>query len=148
AGIALYGASPFTGRLGTHFDLKPVMTLNSELIAIQTCQAGDCVGYGGTWVCPEMMNVGVVAVGYGDGYPFHAPQGTPVLLNGDLVPLIGRVSMDMLTIDLRQQPRAKIGDSVVVWGNGLPVETVAAHAKTIPYELLCAVSRRVHRRFK
>ena len=142
-GIMLYGASPLNGRMGADDDLKPVMTLSAELIAVNQLQAGDPVGYGGTWSCPEAMPVGVVSIGYGDGYPRHAPNGTPVLVNGRLVPLIGRVSMDMITVDLRGQPQARVGDPVTLWGAGLPVERVAKAAGTISYELFCGITQRV-----
>lgn len=142
-GIMLYGASPFLNRLAADAGLKPVMTLRSELIAVNHHRKGARVGYGGHWTCPENMPVGVVAIGYGDGYPRHAVSGTPVLVNAQRVPLIGRVSMDMLTVDLRSQLDARLGDPVVLWGSGLPVETVANSAGTIAYELLCGVTRRV-----
>ena len=142
-GIMLYGVSPLLGNHGAAHDLRPVMTLRSELIATRWIAAGEAVGYGATWRCPEAMPVGVVAVGYGDGYPRHARNGTPVLLNGHEVPLIGRVSMDMITVDLRSQPEARIGDPVVLWGRGLPIERVAEAADTIAYELLCGITRRV-----
>lgn len=142
-GIMLYGVSPFVGGRAVEHDLKPVMTLSSELIAVNMLQKGDAVGYGGTWTCPEAMPVGVVAVGYGDGYPRHAINGTPVLVNGRRVPMIGRVSMDMICVDLRSQPEAHIGDPVVLWGEGLPVEEIAEAAGTIAYELLCGVTQRV-----
>ena len=141
-GIMLYGASPFVTGGGESWQLQPVMTLRSTLIAVNRRQRGDPIGYGGSWRCPEEMPVGVVAIGYGDGYPRHAQPGTPVLVNGKTVPLIGRVSMDMITVDLRSQPQAGIGDAVVLWGEGLPVETVAEHAGTIAYELLCGVTRK------
>ena len=140
-GIMLYGVSPFVTGSGESCQLQPVMTLCSTLIAVNRYKRGDPVGYGGDWSCPEDMPVGVVAIGYGDGYPRHAEPGTPVLLNGKMVPLIGRVSMDMITVDLRSQPQAGIGDPVVLWGRGLPVETIAGQAGTIAYELLCGVSR-------
>jgi alanine racemase len=142
-GIMLYGASPSCRDTGGEQDLKPVMTLNSELIAVNRFKQGDAVGYGGIWVCPEDMAVGVVAFGYGDGYPRHAREGTPVLVNGRRVPLIGRVSMDMLCVDLRTQPQAACGDPVVLWGEGLPVEEVADCAASISYELLCGITSRV-----
>lgn len=142
-GIMLYGVSPLLGARAQEHGLLPVMTLRSELIAVKQVAAGEYIGYGASWQCPEEMPVGVVAVGYGDGYPRHAPSGTPVLLNGREVPLIGRVSMDMLCVDLRSQPQAQIGDPVVLWGEGLPVERIAEHAETIAYELLCGVTRRV-----
>lgn len=142
-GIMLYGVSPFINGRGEQEKLLPVMTLESEIIAVNRLKKGDAVGYGGTWVCPEAMPVGVVAVGYGDGYPRHAPSGTPVLVNGRRVPLIGRVSMDMITVDLREQTETTIGDPVVLWGDGLPVEEIAEAAGTISYELLCSVTQRV-----
>jgi alanine racemase len=142
-GIMLYGASPFSDTHAADHDLRPVMTLKSRLIAIQTLKAGTAVGYGGHWQCPEDMRIGVVAIGYGDGYPRAAGNGTPVLLNGKRVSLIGRVSMDMIMIDLRGQDAAAIGDEVILWGEGLPVEEIAASAGTIAYELLCSVTHRV-----
>lgn len=142
-GLMLYGVSPMSDGDATDEGLIPVMTLQSRLIAIKGLRAGDPVGYGATWHCPEDMPVGVVAAGYGDGYPRHAPSGTPVLVNGRRVPLIGRASMDMLIVDLRTQPGAMVGDPVVLWGAGLPVEEIARHADTIPYELLCGVHKRL-----
>ena len=144
-GIMLYGVAPVIGTSAAELDLKPVMTFVSELIAINPRRKGETIGYGGDWVCPEDMPVGVVAVGYGDGYPRHAPPGTPVLVNGTRVPIVGRVSMDMVTVDLRQLPEAKVGDPVVLWGAGLPVEEIALLSGTIGYELLCCVTARVPR---
>jgi alanine racemase len=144
-GIMLYGASPLVNKDAMALDIKPVMTLESALIAVQPRKKGDAIGYGGDWRCPEDMPVGVVAIGYGDGYPRHAPPGTPVLVNGRRVPTVGRVSMDMITLDLRSQPRTKIGDPVVLWGQGLPVEQVAESAGTLSYELLCHVTERIPR---
>lgn len=144
-GIMLYGVSPFVGRVGAQEGLEPVMTLRTELIAVNRVRHSQAVGYGGTFVCPEDMPVGVVAAGYGDGYPRHARTGTPVLVNGKRVPLIGRVSMDMLTVDLRTQPEARVGDPVVLWGDELPVEEVAECADTIAYTLLCGITPRVAR---
>jgi len=144
-GIMLYGVSPVTGTSAAELDLKPVMTLVSELIAINPRRKGEAIGYGGDWICPEDMPVGVVAIGYGDGYPRHAPPGTPVLVNGTRVPIVGRVSMDMVTVDLRSLPDAKVGDPVVLWGAGLPVEEIASLSGTIGYELLCCVTARVPR---
>jgi len=144
-GIMLYGVSPMIGLSARELDLRPVMTLSSELIAVNTRQKGDAIGYGGDWACPEDMPVGVVAIGYGDGYPRHAPPGTPVLIHGARVPIIGRVSMDMVTVDLRDLPDAKVGDPVVLWGNGLPVEEIAERCGTIAYEMLCRVTARVPR---
>ena len=142
-GIMLYGASPLLGGSGERHELKPVMTLSSRLIAVNQCRRGDRIGYGGSWCCPEEMPVGVVAIGYADGYPRHAPAGTPLLVNGSRVPLVGRVSMDMVTVDLRGQPQARVGDPVVLWGRGLPAEEIAEAAGTISYELFCGVTQRV-----
>ena len=142
-GIMLYGASPLAGRPAAALDLRPVMTLSTRLIAVTARRKGDAVGYGGDWVCPEDMSVGVAAIGYGDGYPRHAGNGMPVMLNGRRAALVGRVSMDMISIDLRGQPEANVGDEVILWGEDLPVEEVAAAAGTLSYELLCGVSSRV-----
>ncbi|MGD2137948.1 MAG: alanine racemase, partial [Gammaproteobacteria bacterium] len=143
-GIMLYGGSPLSGRSAAELDLQPAMTLSTRLIAIRTHRRGDAIGYGGGWVCPADMPVGVAAIGYGDGYPRHAPNDMPVLVNGERAPLAGRVSMDMICIDLRAHPGARVGDEVILWGRGLPVDEVAARAGTISYELLCRVGRRVH----
>jgi alanine racemase len=141
----LYGISPFLNRLGRDDDLQPVMELQSILISIKHQRSGDAIGYGNTWHCPETMPVGMVAIGYADGYPRQAPTGTPVLVNGQRVPLIGRVSMDMLAVDLRNHPQAQIGDTVTLWGKALPVEEIASRAGTIAYQLLCNVNPRVRR---
>ena len=124
------------------------MTLQSRLIAVNEHRRGEAVGYGGDWVCPETMNIGVAAIGYGDGYPRHLPSGTPVRVNGRAAALAGRVSMDMVTIDLRATPEAAVGDPVTLWGHGLPVDDIAARAGTIAYELLCGISARVPRRYR
>lgn len=142
-GIMLYGVSPMLGQQGREHDLKPVMTLRSRLIAVNYLKKGDRVGYGGSWECPEDMPVGVIAMGYGDGYPRHAREGTPVLVRDQLVPLIGRVSMDMITVDLRRIVQPRVGDAVTLWGEGLPVELIADASATIGYELLCGVTPRV-----
>jgi len=142
-GLMLYGVSPFADQTGTAHGLRPAMSLQSRLMAVNRFTQGERVGYGGEWRCPEDMTVGVVAIGYGDGYPRHARTGTPVLVNGRRVPLIGRVSMDMICVDLRSQPQAQIGDPALLWGGELPVEEVAQYAGTIPYELLCRVTSRV-----
>jgi alanine racemase len=144
-GIMLYGISPFVGGRGEADGLRPVMTFESRLIAVNRLRKGDAIGYGGTWTCPEDMPVGVVAVGYGDGYPRHAPAGTPLLVEGTRVPLIGRVSMDLVTVDLRPRPGAVPGAGVVLWGRGLPVEEVAEHVGSIGYELVTRVAPRVAR---
>ena len=119
------------------------MTLTGRLMSVKTLRKDERVGYGGMWICPEDMPVGIVGVGYGDGYPRHAKNGTPTLVHGKWCPLVGCVSMDMITIDLRVCPEAQVGDTVVLWGEGLPIEKVAACAETIPYELLCRVTQRV-----
>ncbi len=142
-GIMLYGASPLLDTPATELALRPVMTLETALIAVNTHHKGARVGYGGDWVCPETMPVGVAAIGYGDGYPRHAPTGMPVLVNGRRTQLIGRVSMDMICVDLRGHPDAAVGDPVTLWGEGLPVDEVAAGAGTIAYELLCRINSRV-----
>ncbi len=141
-GLMLYGISPFAQRCAKEFGLRPVMTLKSQLIAVRRLAAGETVGYGKTWTCPEAMSIGVVAIGYGDGYPRHCQSGTPVLVKGRRAQLIGRPSMDMLTVDLRSIADAQVGDEVILWGEGLPAEEIAPHADTIPYELLCNVGRR------
>ena len=142
-GIMLYGSSPFSESTAEAQDLQPVMTFATRLIAVNHYNKGDAIGYGGDWVCPADMPVGVAAIGYGDGYPRHAPTGTPLLVNGKRTTLIGRVSMDMICIDLRLLPDAKVGDEVILWGEGLPVDEVARQAGTIAYELLCGVGSRV-----
>jgi alanine racemase len=142
-GIMLYGVSPFADVPGPGLGLQPVMTLETRLIGTSELRKGDAIGYGGSWVCPEDMRVGVAAIGYGDGYPRHAAAGTPVLVNGQRIPLVGRVSMDMITLDLRGQDTVREGDRVVLWGEGLPVEEVAAAADTIGYELLTGITGRV-----
>lgn len=142
-GITIYGVSPFPDSTGLDLNLKPVMTLKSRLLAVHQLNKGSSVSYGGLFVCPENMPVGVVEMGYGDGYPRHAAMGTPILIRGKRCPLIGRVCMDMLIVDLRSLPTAQIGDEVILWGKGLPIEEVAKCADTIGYELLCHVSQRV-----
>ncbi len=140
-GIMLYGASPFPDSVNK--ELQPVMQLQSQLISVKRCYKGDTIGYGATWTCPQTMPVGVVAIGYADGYPRHAPIGTPVLVNDKRVPLIGRVSMDMITVDLRNQPNARVGDPVLLWGKDLPAEEIASLSGTIAYELFCNLGGRV-----
>ncbi len=143
-GIVLYGSSPFAQRTGAELGLRPVMTLSSRLIAIHTVAKGEAVGYGCTWVAPQNTVIGVVAVGYGDGYPRHAVNGTPVLVNGVACPLVGRVSMDMVTVNLSAVSNAKIGDAVLLWGDKLPIEKVAEYSQTTAYELLTRIAQRVH----
>ncbi|MFT7053755.1 MAG: alanine racemase [Psychromonas sp.] len=142
-GITLYGMSPFADRSAQDLQLRPVMTLKSCLIAIREHKAGESVGYGACWTAQEDTRLGVVAVGYGDGYPRLAPQGTPVLVNGRIVPIVGRVSMDMLTVDLGLGNQDKVGDDVTLWGEGLPAERVAQKIGTIAYELVTKLTSRV-----
>lgn len=142
-GGLLYGLATRDGCTGADHGFQPAMTLSTRLIAVNRVAAGERIGYGGAWTCPEDMPVGVAAVGYGDGYPRSAPSGTPVLVNGRRVPLIGRVSMDLITLDLRTQPDAVVGDPVTLWGPALPVEFIAAAAGTIAYELTCGLTGRV-----
>jgi alanine racemase len=141
-GIMLYGAEPFLAGRGPQLDLQPVMTLTSRLIAINQRKRGEPVGYGGGWQCPADMPVGVVAIGYGDGYPRHIDATTPVLVRGRRAAIIGRVSMDLLMVNLSGMDAA-VGDEVVLWGKGLPVDEIARHADTIGYELLCNIYGRV-----
>ena len=144
-GLMLYGVSPMiaTDASAEQVGVKPVMTLQSSLIAMRKIPAGEAVGYGGAWVSEQETTIGVIAIGYGDGYPRHADNGTPVLINDRKVPLVGRVAMDMITVDLGINAQEQIGDIATLWGKGLPVEEIAEHAQTIPYELLCNITRRV-----
>lgn len=142
-GVMLYGISPFPGSTGVELGLKPLMSLHSRLIAVKQIERGDTVGYGAAWLCEKATTLGVVAIGYGDGYPRYARMGTPVLVNGKRASLIGRVSMDMLTVDLSGQADAKPGDAVTLWGDGLAVEEIAECAGTIPYTLVCGITPRV-----
>jgi alanine racemase len=142
-GIMLYGASPFLYDTAEMLGLLPVMTLRSQLIAVQELKANESVGYGASYTASRAHRVGVVACGYADGYPRHAPNGTPVLVCGRKVRMAGRPSMDMLTVDLTDVPEARVGSPVVLWGEGLPVDDVANAASTVGYELLCAVAPRV-----
>lgn len=141
-GIMLYGGTP-GGKSAADFGLLPTMTLASELIGIQEIVAGDCVGYGSRFVAERPMRIGIVACGYADGYPRHAGPGTPVLVAGHPSTLVGRVSMDMLTVDLTEVPGARVGSPVVLWGAGVPIDDVAGAAGTIGYELMCALAPRV-----
>lgn len=142
-GIILYGASPFADESAANFDLRPVMTLKSRIVAVQEIRPGERVGYGGTFEAVRPTRVGIVACGYADGYPRHAPSGAPILVNGKRTTTVGRVSMDMLACDLTDLPEAGVDSEVVLWGEGLPADEVAAAAGTISYELFCALARRV-----
>jgi len=143
AGILLYGGSPFADADAASLGLRPVMTLASRILAVQTIAAGERVGYGGTFVAERTTRVGIVACGYADGYPRHAPTGTPILVAGQRTRTIGRVSMDMLACDLTDLPNAGVDSPVILWGDGLPADEVASAAGTISYELFCALARRV-----
>ncbi|MGH8214225.1 MAG: alanine racemase [Rhodanobacteraceae bacterium] len=142
-GGLLYGLSVAAGKTGGVFGFAPAMTLTTRLVAINRIARGERIGYGATWECPEDMDVGVAAIGYGDGYPRSAKSGTPVLVNDASAAIIGRVSMDLITLDLRRAPEARVGDVVTLWGPQLPAEVIADHAGTISYELTCGVTRRV-----
>ena len=142
-GIMLYGCSPFADRTAESLKLKPVMTLTSELIATQHLQPGERVGYGFSYEAVGELTIGVIACGYADGYPRHAPSGTPVLVNGKRSRTVGRVSMDMICVDITDMPEARIGTPVTLWGEGLSADEVAACAGTLSYELLCALAARV-----
>lgn len=143
-GVMLYGGSPGGGTADS-LGLRPAMTLRSELISVQALQAGDSVGYGSVFTAERSMRIGIVACGYADGYPRHAPTGTPVLVDGVRTRLLGRVSMDMLGVDLTPVPQARVGTPVLLWGDGLPIDEVAEAAGTIGYELMCAIAPRVRR---
>jgi alanine racemase len=142
-GGLLYGLSVIEGKSGADLGFEPAMTLSTKLIAVNRIRRGERVGYAASYACPEDMPVGVAAIGYGDGYPRSAPSGTPVIVNGQRASIIGRVSMDLITIDLRAVADANIGDRVVLWGRELPVEEIAAQAGTISYDLTCGMTKRV-----
>lgn len=142
-GLALYGASPVAGKIADDYDLRPVMTLSTILMSIHNFKKGEYIGYGATYACSEDMPVGIGSFGYGDGYPLKNNGKAQVLLNDQLCSVIGKVSMDMIAIDLRECTNAKIGDKVVLWGEGLPVETLASQTHNSPYNLLAAVQNRV-----
>lgn len=146
-GIMLYGASPFAELSAAELGLKPAMTLAAQVIAVRNVVPGDSVGYGATWVSQRPARIGTVSCGYADGYPRHAPSGTPVVVRGARVPLVGRVSMDMLAVDLSDVPDAVVGDPVELWGAQLPVDEIARACGTIGYELLAKVTARVPRRY-
>ncbi|MDH4583653.1 alanine racemase [Pseudomonas sp. BN415] len=146
-GIMLYGASPFADLSAADLGLKPAMSLSAQLIAVREIAAGETVGYGATWEAAQPSRIGTVSCGYADGYPRHAPNGTPVVVNGRRVPLAGRVSMDMLAVDLSDMPEARVGDPVELWGAQLPVDELAQACGTIGYELLTKVTARVPRRY-
>jgi len=148
-GIALYGSSPDHGlHDAAHWGLQAAMSLRSQLVGLQQLKAGDSVGYGGTFTATHDMAVGIVACGYADGYPRHAPTGTPVLVSGVRTRTLGRVTMDLLCVDLSELPSVVIGDEVTLWGSAstgqvLCIDEVAAAAGTVGYELMCALAARV-----
>jgi len=146
-GIMLYGANPFVADHEIAAQLQPVMTLCSRIIAVRTVPAGEGVGYSWTWRAPAPARVATVAMGYGDGYPRHVASGTPVLVNGREASIVGRVSMDMITVDISHLPAAGVGDPVVFWGRGLPAWEIARRAETIAYELFTGITSRVPRRY-
>jgi alanine racemase len=143
AGLMLYGASPILNESAQSLELKPVMTFSARVIAIKSLKKGDAVGYGGDWVAKKDFLMAVVSAGYGDGYPRNVQMKTMVLINGQRFPLVGRVSMDALTIDLNGSDDVVIGDKVILWGASLTVDEIAQKAGSIPYTLLCGITARV-----
>ena len=143
----LYGATPLNGPHPNSERLRPTMSLESALISVRELAAGEPIGYGGRFVCDRPTRVGVVAMGYADGYPRHAQDGTPVAVSGCLSRIIGRVSMDMLTVDLSDIPHARVGDPVQLWGDQVAANDVAAASGTIAYQLFTGVSRRIPLRY-
>ena len=142
-GLALYGVSPFADATGASHGLKPVMTLETTVLTVREVKRGETVGYAGAWRAERDSTIAILAAGYGDGLPRHLANGTPVLIGGTRHELVGRVSMDMIAVDVTGAPKVATGNKSIIWGEGLTVEEVAAHAGTIPYELLCGVSQRV-----
>jgi alanine racemase len=143
AGISMYGASPFPDKRISDLGFKPIMTMKTKIIATKELAKGDTIGYGSTWTCPEKMPIAIINAGYGDGYPRHIQSGAPVLINGVRCGIVGRVAMDMINVDLRPVPKAKVGDEVILWGDALPIEEVAQVASTVPYEIFCQLTQRV-----
>lgn len=142
-GLMLYGMSPMPQKTAADFGLRPAMTLSTQLIAVQNIGVGEAVGYNGIWRAKRPSRIGIAAIGYGDGFPRGTRDGAPVLVAGKEAPLAGRVSMDMIAIDITDLPQAKSGDEVIVWGEGMPAERLAPHADTTCYELVCRVTSRV-----
>jgi len=141
-GIALYGVSPLRGKSAAELGLKAAMQFESSLFAVKPIRAGERVGYGGTWQSDRDSVLGIVAAGYGDGYTRYIPTGTPMIVNGRRVPVVGVISMDLTAVDLGPDAVDRLGDSVILWGDGLPVETVAEYAGTVPYQLVTGVTHR------
>ncbi|NLK85278.1 MAG: alanine racemase [Aeromonadales bacterium] len=146
-GIVIYGISPFDDKVGSDLNLIPAMTLECSILALHKVKKGDKIGYGAYFVADKDTTIGVISCGYGDGYPRCAPNGTPVLVNGRIVPTAGHVCMDMMFVDLGPNAKDRIGDKAVLWGKGLPVETIAKKCNTIPYELICHIMPRVNIEF-
>lgn len=144
-GIMLYGSSPLAARTAAELELAVTQRLSARIIAVNQVERGDTVGYGATWTAPGPARIGVVSIGYGDGYPRHAPNGTPVAVDGERTRLVGRVSMDMITVDLTDLPRVDVGSEVELWGDTVDVDEVARACGTISYELFCQVTGRVER---
>lgn len=142
-GLALYGVSPFADQTAADLGLQPVMALESTVLTVRRVPKGETVGYSGVWRAPRDSLIAIVAAGYGDGLPRNLPSDTPVLIAGQRATIAGRVSMDMIAVDVSTLPPVHVRDTVILWGEGLPVEEIARHAGTIPYELLCGVSQRV-----
>jgi alanine racemase len=142
-GLALYGVSPFAGETAAKHGLRPVMTLDTTVLTVRDVKRGEAVGYAATWRATRDSSIAILAAGYGDGLSWHLATGTPVLVGGTRYPMVGRVSMDMIAVDVTGAAKVAAGNRAVIWGDGLPCEEVAAHAETIPYELLCGVSQRV-----
>jgi alanine racemase len=142
-GLAMYGVSPFADETAAKHGLRPVMTLETTVLTVRDVKQGETVGYAGAWRAERDSSIAILAAGYGDGLPRHLANGTPVLIGGARFPLVGRVSMDMIAVDVTDAPKVAAGSRAVIWGEGLPVEEIAGHADTIPYELLCGVSQRV-----
>ncbi|WP_415885355.1 alanine racemase [Neptuniibacter sp. QD37_6] len=146
-GIMLYGATPFAESQPLADQLQPAMTLSSEVIAVRELEVGEPVGYSQTWRCSRPSKIGTVAIGYADGYPRHAKSGTPVLVDGHKTQIVGRVSMDMLAVDLTDIPTANVGSHVELWGENLPATEIAKCSDTIPYTLFTGITRRVHKKY-
>ena len=146
-GIMMYGASPLADKIGVELGVAPVMHFVSTITTIHYFETGDCIGYNASWQCMRPTVIGVIPVGYGDGYPRHILENTPTWVNGKLAPIVGRVSMDMMTIDLTDCPNVSLGDTVELWGQHVPIEVVAKQANTIAYELMSQVSQRVRREY-
>jgi alanine racemase len=142
-GLALYGVSPFEDEVADEHGLKPVMTLETTVLTVREVKAGETVGYAGAWRATRDSSIAILAAGYGDGLPRSLENGTPVLIGGARQPLVGRVSMDMIAVDVTGAGKVVAGNKAIIWGRGLPVEEIARRADTIPYELLCGVSQRV-----